>query len=35
MTDDKGPAFLNRMTGTFTEGSREWALHDYQWSQTY
>ena len=34
MTDDGG-AFLNRASGTFTEGSVEWVLAADQWSQTY
>lgn len=28
-------AFLNRASGTFTEGSVEWVLSADQWSQTY
>ena len=34
MTDHEG-AFLNRASGTFTEGSVEWVLSADQWSQTY
>lgn len=35
MEDNSGPVFLNRMTGTFAETSKAWALYDDQWSQTY
>ena len=35
MKDDDRPTFLNRLTGTVTETSKEWALYDNQWSQTY
>ena len=34
MTHDDG-AFLNRASGTFTDGSVEWVLSADQWSQTY
>lgn len=34
MTEGDG-AFLNRASGTFTDGSVEWVLSADQWSETY